>query len=174
MKKTRVLGFDDGPVSSEEKSTVIGVLCREDVIEKVISFQVEKDGCRGTEGVIEVLKKNGFKEHVKAVFVDGVAFAGFNIVDAEKVYEESGVPVITVMRKKPRYEKMYEAMKEAGKEEEIKTIKNFPEPRKVENIHVQAFGLEFEDAEKIVKNYIENSNIPEPLRIADLIAEGVS
>ncbi|MCK4491950.1 MAG: DUF99 family protein, partial [Candidatus Altiarchaeales archaeon] len=51
------------------------------------------------------------------------------------------------------------------------------EPRKVETrenrfIHIQYYGISFEDAEKIVRLSATRSLIPEPIRAAHLIASG--
>ena len=91
------------------------------------------------------------------------------------------LPVISVTRDKPDlqqiksaliripdFNKRWEAIKNAGDLYSVKT-------RTGENpIYVQSVGVLREDAEKILKTTSIRSNIPEALRVAHIIASGLT
>ena len=37
--------------------------------------------------------------------LDGITYGGFNVVDIEELYRETGLPVIVIMRSCPDFEK---------------------------------------------------------------------
>ena len=89
-------------------------------------------------------------------------------------------PIIVIMRAYPHfekiksaltnfpdYEKRWKIIQKAGKIEEI-ILKN------KSTIYIQKKGISLKSAEKILRLTSIRSNIPEPLRVAHLIATGIS
>jgi endonuclease V-like protein UPF0215 family len=113
--------------------------------------------------------------------MDGVTFAGFNVVDTKKLSHHLELPVIAVVREKPDMEEIrsalenlpdfevrWQAMENAGKMSKVET-------REGENpVYMHVAGILWEDAEKIVKKTSTRSNIPEALRVAHIIASGLT
>lgn len=180
----RVLGVDDGVFVPHTKgvATVVGVVYRGGHwLDGVMRTEVEIDGMDATEKIASMITASPHYDQLRVVMLNGVTFAGFNVVDIKKLFERVRLPVITVTREKPdfddirralrnlpEYENRLEAMEDAGKIIEVHT-------RDAEQaVYVQIAGISEEDAEKILKSTSTRSNIPEALRVAHIIASGLT
>jgi len=112
--------------------------------------------------------------------LDGVTYAGFNVVDIQQVVTETTKPVIVVMRHTPDFDEIkkalahlpecenrYQVIKRAGRITPVVT-KDVDKP-----IYIQVCGMDIADACEIVRLTSTRSLIPEPLRVAHLIATGI-
>jgi endonuclease V-like protein UPF0215 family len=126
-----------------------------------------------------MIKNTRHRKQLKAMLLDGIALGGFNVIDIEKVYDTTGLPVITVTRDKPDFTKIRQALKknfedwerrlglmEKSKLYEIKTSHN--------PIFVKCVGLTIEEAKEIIKLSTIRGVVPEPIRVAHLIASGTT
>ncbi|TEU05697.1 DUF99 family protein [Candidatus Bathyarchaeota archaeon] len=180
----RVLGVDDGVFVPHSKgvATVVGVVYRGGYwLDGVMRTEVEIDGMDATEKIASMITTSPHYDQLRVVMLNGVTFAGFNMVDIKKLFERVRLPVITVTREKPdlddirralrnlpEYENRLEAMENAGKLIEVHT-------RDAEQaVYVQIVGISEKDAEKILKSTSTRSNIPEALRVAHIIASGLT
>jgi len=180
----RVLGIDDGGFVPRTKGTVdvVGVVYRGGYwFEGVMHTKITIDGLDATEKIAAMIKSSPFYGELRVIVLDGVTFAGFNVVDISKLSRRVDLPVISVTRKKPDLEEIrsalknlpdfeirWRAMENAGKIFEVET-------RKGENpVYMHLAGILREDAEKIMKKTSTRSLIPEALRVADIIASGLT
>jgi len=180
----RVLGVDDGVFVPHSKgvATVVGVVYRGGYwLDGAMRTEVKIDGMDATEKIASMITASPHYDQLRVVMLNGVTFAGFNVVDIKKLFERVHLPVITVTREKPdfddirkalrnlpEYEKRLEAMENAGRIIEVRT-------RDAEQaVYVQIAGISEKDAEKILKNTSTRSNIPEALRVAHIIASGLT
>lgn len=180
----RVLGVDDGRFVPHTKGNVkvVGVVYRGGCwFEGVMQTEVAIDGLDATEKMAAMIKDSPFYGELRVVMLDGVTFGGFNVVDITALSHRTGLPVISVTRKRPDLEDIrnalrnlpeseirWHAMENAGELFEV-------ESRKGENpVFVHIAGISLEDAEEIMKTASTRSNIPEALRVAHLIASGLS
>lgn len=180
----RVLGVDDGVFVPHSKgvATVVGVVYRGGYwLDGVMRTEVEIDGMDATEKIASMITTSPHYDQLRVVMLNGVTFAGFNMVDIKKLFERVRLPVITVTREKPdlddirralrnlpEYENRLEAMDNAGRLIEVHT-------RDAEQaVYVQIVGISEKDAEKILKSTSTRSNIPEALRVAHIIASGLT
>jgi len=180
----RVLGIDDGIFVPHTKGTVdvVGVVYRGGYwLDGVMRTEVAIDGVDATEKIAAMIKKSPHYEELRVVILNGITLAGFNVVDIDKLFETVNLPVIAVTREKPDMEKIrkalenlpelekrWQAMESAGKIIEVQT-------RKIEEaVYMQIAGVSQEDAEKILKSTSTQSNIPEALRVAHIIASGLT
>ncbi len=98
----RILALDEAPFRREDRSVmVIGTIARQDVIEGVISFYVEKDGTDSTDMIIKRLSGSRFESQVRIIAINGITLAGLNIVDIPRLAKELKVQVLGITRKKP-------------------------------------------------------------------------
>lgn len=180
-KEIRLLGIDDSPFSFNEKYTnIIGVIMRGGgYLEGVLRYQVSVDGDDATFVCKNMILNNRHKEQIKAVLLDGVALGGFNVVDIKKLYDETNIPVITITRDKPDFIKIKKALQKnfqdwknrwkllsKGELHEVKTKHN--------PIYVKCVGLSIDEAKEIIKLSTIRGVIPEPIRVAHLIASGIT
>ncbi|WP_440946785.1 DUF99 family protein [Methanosarcina sp. T3] len=176
----RVMGIDDSALLNE-KVMIVGTVFRGgDWMDGVLRSEITRDGLDATEVIVTMIKNSKHYGQLRVIMLDGVTYGGFNVVDIEELYRETGLPVIVVMRAYPDFEKIrsalkhfsdgelrWEIIKKAGKIEKLVTEKNGTP------IYIQKAGIGIKSAEKIVRLTSIRSNIPEPLRVAHLIATGI-
>ncbi len=180
----RVLGVDDGVFTTHAKDLVpvVGVVFRGGYwLDGVMHTNVKVDGFDATERIASMIINSPHHKQLRIVMLDGVTFAGFNVVNIEELNKEAKLPVVAITREKPNLTEIREALKNLPESEERwKTIQSAGEilevftSRKNEKIYMQLSGILEEDARKIVKLTSTRSNIPEALRVAHLIASGIS
>lgn len=178
MKKgIRVLGIDDASFEFDEEETFLtGVVYRgTEFIEDIQSVEIEVDGDNATEKVVQLFEKCQNTTQIKAVLVDGVSFAGFNIVDIEKVSGDIGKPVIAVTSNEPDKDRFREAMKHSGNYD--KKFEELAPHREIElkdgKCYVQFSGCSFQEAEEVVKSSTIHGLVPEPIRVAHMIGRAL-
>lgn len=175
-KEIRIIGIDDSPFSKAEKGNclVVGAVYRGGSFpEGILSTLIKVDGNNSTKKISGMIKNSKFKKHLQCIFLDGIAVGGFNVIDAEKLSKETNIPVIVVMRKYPDYKKIYSALEKIAQEKKIKLIEKLQKPVKLNKVFVQLVNIGPEKAKRILEIACTRSNIPEPLRIAHLIAGGI-
>ncbi|MEM7825344.1 MAG: DUF99 family protein [Candidatus Aenigmatarchaeota archaeon] len=180
--EVRILGFDDGAFESKSKGKVpiVGVVFRGGkFLDGALKTEVSIDGNDATEKIAKLINSSKHKQQLKVIMFDGVTLGGFNIVDIKKLYKKTGLPVIVINRKVPNLKEVENALRNfkdfetrwkkilnAGKIKEC----NIKENKKV---YYQSIGLEEEEVEEIIKLSTTRSFIPEPLRVAHIIATAI-
>ncbi len=180
----RVLGVDDGVFIPHSKGLVdvVGIVFRGGYwLDGVMRTEIEVDGLDATEKIASMIIESPHYKQLRVIMLSGITFAGFNVVDIKELYSKTGLPVIALTRDLPKMEEIKQALENLPeKEKRWKAILNAGEIFEVqtregeEPIYMQIAGIEREDAEKIVKITSTRSNIPEPLRVAHIIASGLT
>ena len=179
----RVLGVDDGPFIPHTKGQVpvIGVVFRGGYwLDGVLHTKIAVDGFDATEKIVSMITSSPHYKQLRVIMLNGVTFAGFNIVNIKTLNAATKLPVITVTREKPDFEKIHKALKNLPKSQERwNMILNAGEPFEVptrsgkKKIYMQVAGISRDDAQKILRLTSTRSNIPEALRVAHLVASGI-
>ncbi len=173
----RVLGIDDSALI-DLNVVIIGAFMRGgEQLDGVLCSKVTKDGMDATDNIINMVRDSKYHEQVRALMLDGVTYAGFNPVDINRLYEETRIPVIVFMRSCPDFEKIKMALEHLQeKEERWEIIRRAGRIYRIDGekpVFIQLCGIEKESAIRLVRMTSTHGNIPEPLRIAHLIATGV-
>lgn len=180
-QQIRVLGIDDSPFRfGAGNALVVGALVRvPSYLEGVMRTEVVVDGTDSTEKIIEMVLKSRYREQIKVILIDGIALAGFNIIDMERMNAALGIPVLTLTRDKPDLEKMKSALEKHFDDwkqryaliakHELKEIATDHKP-----LHASGLGLEWTEFEEIVRLSTVRGVVPEPLRMAHLIASAIT
>lgn len=180
----RVLGVDDGVFvpHSDDMVDVVGVVYRGGYwLDGFMHTTVQVDGTEATEKLAAMITQSPHHAQLRVIMINGVTLAGFNVVDIEQLYRKVQLPVIAVTRDKPNFddirnalrklpdtEKRWKAIQSAGKLIEVRT-RDGEEP-----IFAHVAGISKQDAKRVLKNTSTRSNIPEALRVAHIIASGLS
>ena len=175
-KEIRVIGIDDSPFNKfkDKKILVIGVVMRGGSwVDGILSTKVTVDGDDSTKKLAEMINKCKFKPQLQCIFLDGIAVGGFNVVDVKELGKKTKLPVIIVIRRKPDIQNIKNTLKKIKKQQKIKLIEKAGEVFRIDNIFIQSAGIEIDDLRKILKVVCTRSLIPEPIRLAHLIAQGV-
>ncbi len=175
-RQIRVLGIDDCAHKRGDKTTlIIGTFFRGgDFLDGVISTPVQVDGDDATVKMSAMVKASKFRTQIRAILLDGIAVGGFNIIDIHALNKMTGIPVIAVVRRMPDFKKIHQALTRLGWKHRIELLERAGIPIKIGNIHVQFAGTAKDTVEKILKLTCTNSAIPEPIRVAHLIAGGIA
>lgn len=176
-KEIRVIGIDDSPFNKfkDKKILVVGVVMRGGSwIDGILSTKVDVDGDDSTKKIAEMINKCKFKPQLQCIFLDGIAVGGFNIIDVQELNKKTKLPVMVIIRRHPDIEKIKKTLTKIKKQQKIKLIEKAGEVIKLDNIFVQLTGIDLEKARKILKIVCTRSLIPEPIRLAHLIASGIT
>lgn len=176
----RIIAWDDGPFEFKGKgdALLVGVVFRgASFLDGLLKTEIEIDGLDATEKISSAINKSKFKD-LRVIMLDGITFAGFNTVDIKELFEKTKLPVIVVMRKKPDFEKFKNGLKNMeNAKKRLKAVKNAGEICWVrlngKRICFQCFGLKKHEAKEIIKLTAKHGAVPEPLRVAHIIATGI-
>jgi len=179
----RVLGIDDGFFTPHSKTLadVVGVVFRGGHwLDGFMHTKVQVDGSDATEKLAQMITKSPHYQQLRVIMLNGVTLAGFNVVDIIELHEKVKLPVIAVTRDKPDFEdirkalqhlpeadKRWRTIEKAGKMIRVRTREG------EEPVYMHTIGVSEETAKQILKNTSTRSNIPEPLRVAHIIASGL-
>ena len=109
--EVRILGFDDGPFKRGDSDVlVVGTVFRGGQwLDGVMSTHVSVDGIDSTEKLIELVENSRFKD-VRVIMLDGLGFGGFNLVDIQRLSDETGLSVIVIIRNRPDLDEIKSAL----------------------------------------------------------------
>lgn len=181
-KKCRFIGFneavfDKGRVlenGARNKTLLVGTVYRGgDLLEGIVSTQIEIDGDDATEKIIQLVKQSKFGSQLKCILLGSIAMAGLNLVDLPRVYQETQIPVMAVIRRKPVIGKVQELLKKLKMEHKIPIVDRAGPFLEDYGIYFQLCGLSRDDAIQILDITMIEADYPEPLRISKMIANGI-
>ena len=181
-KEIRVLGIDDGKFKPRTKGKVIivGVVFRGgSSIDGVMHTKIAIDGLDATEKVAQMIKDTPHRHQLRLVMLNGITFAGFNLVDIQKLYGDTGLPVIALTQDKPDLDAIHEALKHLiDSEVRWQIIQNAGKIYEVTNkdskVYIGLAGIDLLDALTVLDLTSTRGSLPEPLRVAHLIASGIT
>ena len=175
---SNVIGFDDAPFAYEHRGDIrlVGAVCARTRLDGVVSGVIRRDGVNATRTMIELVKGSRFAGHVRAVLLQGIAVGGFNVVDLQALHEGLRVPVLVVVRRAPRLGLVKDALfnRTPGAARKWRLIQKAGPVEPLGELYVQRVGLELADAAALLRATTLHGNIPEPLRLAHIIAGGVT
>jgi endonuclease V-like protein UPF0215 family len=175
---SNVIAFDDGPFARTHRGDVllIGVVFSKTRLDGVVSGRVRRDGANSTMRMIQLIHSSQFTSHVRAVLLQGIAVAGFNVIDVHALHRALGVPVLVVARRRPDLPSMRRALfaRVHGAKKKWSLIQRAGPMEAMCGLFVQRVGLEAEEAQALLRATTLHGNLPEALRVAHLIAGGVT
>jgi len=151
--------------------------------------------------MVDLVVQSQFRGHVRAVFLQGIAVGGFNVVDIHALSEALELPVLVVMRRQPNLESIRRALvgdahgaaprvrgadrkwrliERAGPIERLHFAGSGRASRpsglgdRPQSIWVQRAGISLEESRRLVASTTLHGHVPEPLRLAHLIAGGIA
>ena len=178
----RVLGVDDGKFAPQTEGDVIvvGVVFRGGCwLDGVMHTTITKDGFDATEKIASMINSSPHCKQLRLIMLNGITFAGFNVVNVRKLNFATNLPVIALTGDKPDLQSIHDALNNLTKtEERWKTILEAGEIHEIasrgKKLYIALAGISFEDAQKIIELTATRSSFPEPLRVAHLIASGIA
>lgn len=179
--KTRmqhVVGFDDGPFEPGHRGDVdlIGAVFSGPRLDGVLRTRARRDGANATDRIAETIEQSRFRRHLQLILLQGIAFAGFNVVDIRALNRRLGIPVVVVARQQPDLAAVRGALLGSipGGKRKWGLVERAGLPQQIGDIWIQCAGCTCEVAAAVVRRLAVHSQVPEPLRTAHLIAGGIS
>jgi len=180
-KGIRCLGIAESFVKNRPKSILVGVVMRRDlVIDGVALAKITVGGMDATEGVLRIYRSLGRKD-INFILLNGCVISWFNIIDLERVYRETNTPLICLTYEESegleRYITEYFPPEDA--EKRLKAYRKLGDRVKLylrktgATVYVRALGMDIRTARILLNAFTLSGAVPEPVRIANLIARAV-
>ncbi|MGA2935278.1 MAG: DUF99 family protein [Methanomicrobiales archaeon] len=170
----RALGIAES-FSGRTISTMAGVVMRKDLrIDGVAIASLTVGGMDATGAVLSIIASLRRRD-INVVLVSGSVVAWYNILDPEAISKETGLPLIVVT-----YEDS-EGLEEdiihhfPGDEARLQAYRNLGDRvpvllRDGSRVFTRTAGLSTEDAARILRDFTRDGKVPEPVRVARLVA----
>lgn len=174
VSRPHVLGVDDAPFRKghDRDVPIVGVVMEgPDLIEAIAigSFPVDGDDATGylARWIGELRAFRG----IQAIFLGGITIAGLGLVDLEQLAETLSRPVLAVTRHDPANSELRRALRGAGLSERLPLLDRIPPAfAAAPGLYVAAAGLSLAEATALVHRTLAKSRVPEPLRVAHMVA----
>lgn len=175
---SHVVGFDDAPFDRAHRGDVlvVGTVFAGKRLDGVISTRVRRDGTNATQRLIDCLTGSKYFAQLHAILLQGIALAGFNVVDLQRLHQGTGLPVLVITRNMPDLRAIHDALllNVSGGARKWQLIAAAGPMEHVSGLYVQRCGITLENTARLLANLQQNSHLPEPLRVAHMIAAGVT
>lgn len=175
--RPHLLGIDDGPFEKRAHGPVpvVGVMTEgADLVEAVALTRFPVDGEHVTEFLGEWVSGLRFRPALHGVLLGGITIAGLAVVDVGDLAARLGVPVVVVNRREPRDDRLRRALEAAGLAHRFAIVERAPEAFPVDDaLYASQAGTTRAAAAALVRASVGKSQLPEPLRLAHLIARAV-
>ncbi len=171
---SNVIGFDDAPFSHDCAGDVpvVGVIFARLRMNGVLIGAVEKDGDDAAKRLADLLATSKFIQNVQLVMLQGITLAGFNVVDILDLHARLGLPIIAVTRHRPDLQAIRDALihRVRGGMRKWAILERLGPVETAGRVYIQRVGLTHDEAVATLHRFTVEGNIPEPLRVAHLIA----
>jgi uncharacterized protein len=175
--RPHTLGVDDGPFQKFAAPAgpvpIVAVMMEgRDRVEAVARTAFPVDGAEVTAFLADWIAALRCHPALQAVFLGGVTIAGLAVVDVAQLARRIGMPVVVVSRRDPAGHRVDAALRAAGLAERIPTLERAPAaaPLGPRGPWVAASGLGIDAAHALVRATRQKSELPEPLRLAHMVA----
>lgn len=141
-------------------------------LDGVATGKLRKDGANATTAIDALISNSPFANHAQVVLLGGLTFGGFNVVDIHELHRRLDLPILVLTRKRPRFGVIRETLlgKVPGGARKWALIEKAGEMQPCAGLWVQRAGLELGEAAQVIGDLTVHGKLPEPLRIAHLIA----
>ena len=157
---------------------VIGVIYRGSALfEGLEKTTVQVDGEDATDNIGKLICQSNHFKQLKVIMTRGVTIAGFNCLDLALLSDYTSLPVISIVDREPDMKNIADALKNlpnGDKRLEILKRNGIPKPilssSEEAPVYVQSYGLSDDEVRQIIQNSTITGRMPEPIRVARLIA----
>jgi endonuclease V-like protein UPF0215 family len=145
-------------------------------VEAVGFGRLRVDGRDATRAIIRLVRDPSVGAGARAVVLDGITFAGFNLADLDEIHRVLRLPVIAVTRRTPNYRKIEAALREyfprtfAERWRLVRAHRLFRVPTPAEPIWAASSGCTAVEARALLRRATVRGFIPEPVRLAGIVA----
>jgi uncharacterized protein len=151
---------------------VVGVLMEgSDLVEALAITSFPVDGADAAGYLANWIHGLRVYRGIQAILMGGITIAGLGLVDLDALASALGRPVVAVTRRNPADSDLRRALRAAGLSERLTLLDRSPKAIAVApGLYVAAAGVTPGEAAALVRRTVRKSRLPEPLRIAHLVA----
>jgi endonuclease V-like protein UPF0215 family len=175
--RPHLLGIDDGPFDKDidEATPIVGVVMEgADLVEGVAMTRFPIDGAEVTDFLAGWIEGLRFRPGLQGIVLGGITIAGLAVVDVQRLSEATGLPVLVLNRKDPRGHRLAGALQSAGLTERLELVDRAPASVSVsDGLYLACAGASQEQAARLLDASRRKGEMPEPLRLAHLIASAL-
>jgi endonuclease V-like protein UPF0215 family len=176
-KGIRALGIAESFLPTDEKSILAGVVMRADlVIDGVRYSRTSVKGDDASDRIIGLFK-DFQRNDINVILIGGAVISLYNIIDPDRVNEETSVPVVLVTYResrglvstlKKRFPKSWREKVQKymvlGERSKLKLKSGY-------DVFVRSSGIREYSVPSILNRFTLQGAIPEPIRVAKMIAK---
>lgn len=179
-KAVRALGISESFVKGVSKESVLaGVVMRADkAIDGFVFSTATVGGMDATEKIIGMYRTLG-RDDINLLVLNGCVISWYNVVDLHRVADETGLPLICVTyEESPGLEKYFTELFPQDCEDRIKVYRKNKARTSIAldtgyTVYVRFMKMSLEDAKGILNKFTSHGAVPEPLRVARLLARSI-
>ncbi len=172
----RALGVAESFRQGQRRSVVAGVVMRSDfVVDGIALGRTSVGGDDATTAILSLYRRFD-RNDVNLIMVSGAILSLYNIIDVDLLSSRSKLPVICLTYKKTAgIEGSIRRHFPEGAEAKLESYRRLGKRTGVSlrtghRVYVRAAGLEREEAKRVLDAFTLQGSIPEPVRVAKLLA----
>lgn len=173
----RALGIAES-YAGREQSTLAGIVMRKDLrIDGAAFARVTVGGTDATDAVVRLFTRLARRD-INLLLIGGSVIAWYNIIDPEAVHAATGLPVIVATYEES--EGLDEDIRRhfRGDEARLAAYRRLGDrlPVRLRSgyvLFIRPYGISLEDAARLCNDFTYEGRVPEPIRVARLIARGL-
>ncbi len=129
----RFIAITSGPIARKKgkKTAIVGIIFKESTIEGMLVSRVDVDGTDSTSSISRMVSRSRFKSQVRIILLNGIAIAGLNIVEPDRLERELNAKVVLLNRRRQNAKELANALREFSRAtgnstaQRIKTVEGF-------------------------------------------------
>jgi endonuclease V-like protein UPF0215 family len=144
------------------------------LVEAVAVGRFAVDGEDATTHLASWVAGFRFRAAIQGIVLGGITVAGLGIVDLEALSAAVAIPVFAVNRHQPDNRELLRALAAAGLSHREPILARIPKSYRMnDGLFLAHAGTTRVDAERMVAASLGKARLPEPLRVAHLIARAI-
>jgi endonuclease V-like protein UPF0215 family len=176
--RPHVIGIDDGPFTKgvDPDTPLVAVLMEgAGLVEAIAVERFPVDGAHVTGFLADWIARLRFRPSAQGLVFGGLTLAGLAVLDPDRLAAAVGLPVLVVNRRAPANELVIQALRAAGLEDRIAVLERAPHSVTLhDGLHVAFAGTDEVGARRLLAATTGKSALPEPLRVAHLVAAALA
>jgi endonuclease V-like protein UPF0215 family len=176
--RPHLIGIDDGPFTkgADRDTPFVAVLMEgAGLVEGVATCRFPIDGDQVTRFLADWIARLRFRPSAQGLVFGGLTIAGLAVLDPAQLAAAVRLPVLVVNRRAPENALVVQALRAAGLEDRIEILERAPCSITLhDGLHVAFAGIDAGGARRLLEATTGKSALPEPLRVAHLIAAALA
>lgn len=175
-RRPHLLGVDDGPFDERQPTVPLVAVMMEGatIVEAVAIGRFPVDGEDAAAHLAAWIAGFRFRSAIQGVVLGGITVGGLGVVDVVTLAEALGVPVLVVTRRQPDNRELGAALEAAGLAHRRDVLARIPRAYRLrDGLFLAHAGGTRVAAERLAEASLSKANLPEPLRVAHLVARAV-